>query len=183
MIAATYKSSRGDEGNGKYVKFNSFSSPESINSEVDCYADGYASRSALEITSGTTHNRFVSMDANNEAPLSSAPCYEGKVTDDIICSASVHEKSPCQTTNSGSEEEEQEEEAAPGNVTFANPKNFSERLMTVLESNVSPEGFWWVADGKAIALHTKYLKKSAGLLKTHLKVSEYTTMIRNMSRW
>jgi len=61
-------------------------------------------------------------------------------------------------------------------------KNFAERLMRVLHLGIENETIWWIGEGKAIAIHTRNLKKGNMLLE-HCKVKDYSVFIRNCNRW
>lgn len=62
------------------------------------------------------------------------------------------------------------------------PKNFADRLMRVLLNGGAPDTLWWVADGKAVAVHARNLKRG-NLLETHFKIKHYNAFIRNCNRW
>jgi hypothetical protein len=67
-------------------------------------------------------------------------------------------------------------------VTYSKPRNFAERLMSVLQSGVGADYVWWAGEGKAIALHVKNLKQG-GLLQKYFRTSQYSVFIRNCNRW
>lgn len=67
-------------------------------------------------------------------------------------------------------------------VTYPNPKNFAERLMSAMEMGVAQDSIFWVGDGKAVALHKNSLKKKA-VAQTYFKVSNYGALLRNLNRW
>jgi len=69
-----------------------------------------------------------------------------------------------------------------GTITYTKPKNFAERLMTVLQSEVCLDSLYWVANGKAVGLIPKHLKKGT-ILKDHFNVKDYSGFIRNCNRW
>lgn len=71
--------------------------------------------------------------------------------------------------------------AAPG-PTEKKPKNFAERLMRYLQAGGGDNVMWWIGDGKAIAVHTKNLRKG-DLLSSQFKVKDYQVFIRNCNRW
>lgn len=61
-------------------------------------------------------------------------------------------------------------------------KNFAERLMRVLHLGIGNDTIWWIGEGKAIAVHTRNLKKGT-LLADNFKVKDYSVFIRNCNRW
>jgi hypothetical protein len=61
-------------------------------------------------------------------------------------------------------------------------KNFAERLMRVLHFGIGKDTIWWIGEGKAIAIHTRNLKKG-NMLSDHFKVKDYSVFIRNCNRW
>ena len=67
-------------------------------------------------------------------------------------------------------------------LSFANPKNFAERLMNVLDSGVISDCIWWATDGMAVALHPKKLRKGT-VLQDHFSSSSYSGFLRNFNRW
>lgn len=62
------------------------------------------------------------------------------------------------------------------------PKNFAERLMKVLQSEIGTDTVWWLGDGKAVAIHSRNLRRGK-MLQEHFKVKDFSVFIRNCNRW
>ena len=54
--------------------------------------------------------------------------------------------------------------------------------MRYLQAGGGDDVMWWVGDGKAIAIHTKNIRKG-DLLSRQFKVKDYPVFIRNCNRW
>ncbi|CAB9531645.1 HSF-type DNA-binding [Seminavis robusta] len=67
-------------------------------------------------------------------------------------------------------------------LSFPAPKNFAERLMNVLESDIDTEAIWWDGETKSVALQPKKLKKGT-ILHTHFSGNKYSAFLRNFNRW
>ena len=72
--------------------------------------------------------------------------------------------------------------AAPTPAEPKKAKNFAERLMRYLQRTGGDDTIWWIGDGKAIAIHTKNLRKG-DLMSSYFKVKDYGVFVRNCNRW
>lgn len=72
--------------------------------------------------------------------------------------------------------------AVGGGGTYPNPGSFSERLMHVLENEITPESLWWLGEGEAIAIHPEKIEAS-GVLVNQFQGNRYSSFIRNLNRW
>jgi hypothetical protein len=67
-------------------------------------------------------------------------------------------------------------------LSYPNPRNFAERLISALQRGIGTSCLTWIGDGRAIALHSKNIKNSTEFLQ-HFRLPKYSNLIRSCTRW
>lgn len=67
-------------------------------------------------------------------------------------------------------------------LTFPQPENFPQKLMSILQSGVAFDSIWWVGNGEAVAFHPRNLTET-GILQAHFQISDYGTAVKHLTRW